>query len=73
MKGIPSCRKCPFNTFGSVIDAELELDEEELLVETLRTFIVATSSETIMIEVKSFWTILIKHASLVYQAWRCLH
>ena len=58
MKGIPSCRKCPFNTFGSVIDAELELDEEELLVETLRTFIVATSSETIMIEVKSFLAIL---------------
>ena len=57
MKGVTTLIKTPFNTLGSVIDAELELDEEELLVETLRTFIVATSSETIMIEVKSFWTI----------------
>ena len=58
MKGVPTLIKTPFNTLGSVIDVELELDEEELLVETLRTFIVATSSETIMIEVKSFLTIL---------------
>ena len=58
MNGGPTLIKTPFNTLGSVMDAELELDEEELLVETLRTFIVATSSETIMIEVKSFLTIL---------------
>ena len=44
MNGGPTLIKTPFNTLGSVMDAELELDEEELLVETLRTFIVATSS-----------------------------
>ena len=32
-------------TLGIVTDVELELDDEELLFETLRTFIVATSSE----------------------------
>ena len=58
MKGVPTLIKTPFNTLGSVIDAELELDEEELLVETLRTFMVATSSETCTIEIKSFWTTL---------------
>ena len=57
MKGIQTYRKMPFNTLGTVIDAELEEDEEEeLLVETLRTFMVATSSETCTIEIKSFWT-----------------
>ena len=34
-------------TLGIVTDVELELDDEELLFETLRTFIVATSSEKI--------------------------
>lgn len=33
-----------FGTLGLVTDVELELDDEELLVETLRTFMVATSS-----------------------------
>ena len=48
-------RRMYFDTLGLVTDVELE--DEELLVETLRTFIVATSSETFMIEVKSFLTI----------------